>query len=103
MSISARLAVNSKKILQPASCLAPLMSIMLRPGQARNAWDPMDIRRIVFAVMMLGALVRFGPATAEDGFPVTEWERVSPAELGWSQTELAQARSFSDQIRSSAV
>jgi len=63
----------------------------------------MHIRQIVFAVALLGALVRCGPATAEDGFPAAEWERVSPAELGWSETELAQARSFSDQIRSSAV
>jgi CubicO group peptidase (beta-lactamase class C family) len=63
----------------------------------------MHIRQIVFTVVMLGALVRFGPATAEDGFPATEWERVTPAELGWSETELAQARSFSNQIRSSAV
>jgi CubicO group peptidase (beta-lactamase class C family) len=63
----------------------------------------MHIRQIVFTVAMLGALVRFGPATAEDGFPATEWERVTPDELGWSETELAQARSFSNQIRSSAV
>lgn len=63
----------------------------------------MYIRQIVFAVVLLGALVRFGAAIAEDSFPATEWERVTPAELGWSETELAQARSFSDQIRSSAV
>ena len=63
----------------------------------------MRIRQIVFAVVLLGALVRFGPATAEDGFPAAEWERATPAQVGWSETELAQARSFSDQIRSSAV
>ncbi|MCC8982778.1 serine hydrolase domain-containing protein [Bradyrhizobium acaciae] len=63
----------------------------------------MYIRQIVFAVVLLGALVRFGPAEAEDGFPAAEWERVTPAESGWSETVLAQARSFSDQIRSSAV
>ena len=79
------------------------MSIVLRSGQARSAWDPMYIRQVAFAVVLLGALVRFGAAAAEDGFPAAEWERVTPAELGWSETELAQARSFSDQIRSSAV
>jgi hypothetical protein len=42
----------------------------------------MYIRQIVFAFVLLGALVRFGPATAEDGFPAAEWERVTPAELG---------------------
>ena len=63
----------------------------------------MYIRQIVFAVVLLGALVRFGAAAAEEGFPAAEWERVTPAELGWSETELAQARSFSDQIHSSAV
>ncbi|MGY3444373.1 serine hydrolase domain-containing protein [Bradyrhizobium sp. USDA 4473] len=63
----------------------------------------MYIRQIVFAVVLLGGLVRFGPATAEDGFPAAEWEHVTPAELGWSETALAQARSFSDQLRSSAV
>src|SRR6201996_828741 len=60
-------------------------------------------RQIVFAVALLGALVRFGPATAEDVFPAAEWEHVIPAQSGWSETELAQAKSFSDQIRSSAV
>src|SRR5580698_2943620 len=79
------------------------MSIVQRSGQARSASDSMHIRQIVFTVAMLGALVRFGPATAEDGFPATEWQRVTPDELGWSETELAQARSFSNQIRSSAV
>ncbi|WP_245448222.1 serine hydrolase domain-containing protein [Bradyrhizobium nitroreducens] len=79
------------------------MSIVLRSGEARSAWDPMYMRQIVFAVVLLGVLVRFGAAAAEDGFPAAEWERVTPAESGWSETELAQARSFSDQIRSSAV
>src|ERR1700754_2079527 len=89
---------ESKENTSIAFCLATLMSIVLRSGQASSAWDPMNIRQIVFAVVLLGALVRFGAATAEDGFPAAEWERVTPAELGWSETELAQARSFSDQI-----
>lgn len=63
----------------------------------------MRIRQIAFAVVLLGTLVRVGTAAAEDGFPVAAWQHVAPAESGWSETELAQARSFSDQIRSSAV
>jgi CubicO group peptidase (beta-lactamase class C family) len=63
----------------------------------------MRIRRIVFVLVLLGASVRFGPAGAEDSFPAAEWERATPAELGWSETVLAQARAFSEQIRSSAV
>jgi hypothetical protein len=47
----------------------------------------MHIRQIVFAVVLLGALVRFEHAKAEDGFPAAEWEHVTPAELGWSETE----------------
>jgi CubicO group peptidase (beta-lactamase class C family) len=63
----------------------------------------MPIRRIVFVFVLLGALLRFGPAGAADGFPAAEWERATPAELGWSESTLAQARAFSDQLRSSAV
>jgi CubicO group peptidase (beta-lactamase class C family) len=63
----------------------------------------MRIRRIVFVLVLLGASVRFGPAGAEDSFPAAEWERATPAELGWSESGLAQARAFSEQIRSSAV
>jgi CubicO group peptidase (beta-lactamase class C family) len=63
----------------------------------------MRIRRIVFVLVLLGASVRFGPAGAEDSFPAAEWERATPAELGWSESGLAQARAFSDQLRSSAV
>jgi hypothetical protein len=63
----------------------------------------MNIRQIVFAAILLGTLIRFGPAMAEDGFPATDWERVNPAELGWSDAGLEQAQFFSDQIRSSAV
>ncbi len=94
---------SKRKYFNKRSAKLPLMSIVLRSDQARSAWDPMYIRQIVFAVVLVGTLVRFGPATAGDGFPAAEWERVTPAELGWSETELAQARSFSDQIRSSAV
>jgi CubicO group peptidase (beta-lactamase class C family) len=63
----------------------------------------MKLRRIVCTLVFLGALVRFGPAQAEDSFPGAEWERAAPTELGWSEAGLAQARAFSDQIRSSAV
>jgi CubicO group peptidase (beta-lactamase class C family) len=63
----------------------------------------MNIRQIVFAVILLGTLIRFGPTMAEDGFPATDWERVNPAELGWSDAGLEEAQFFSDKIRSSAV
>jgi len=63
----------------------------------------MRILRIVFVFVLLGALVRFGPVAAEDSFPAAEWEHPTPAESGWSESGLAQARAFSDQIRSSAV
>ncbi len=63
----------------------------------------MHIRPLFCLFVLVGALVRFGPAGAEDSFPGAEWEHAAPAELGWSETGLAQARAFSDQIRSSAV
>jgi CubicO group peptidase (beta-lactamase class C family) len=63
----------------------------------------MKLRRIVYALVFLGALVRLGPAQAEDIFPGAEWERAAVTERGWSEAGLAQARAFSDQIRSSAV
>jgi CubicO group peptidase (beta-lactamase class C family) len=63
----------------------------------------MHIRHIVWVSVLLAALVRFGPVRAEDSFPGTEWEHAAPAELGWSAAGLAQAKTFSDQIRSSAV
>jgi CubicO group peptidase (beta-lactamase class C family) len=65
--------------------------------------DSMRISQIVFVFILLGALLRFGPAGAEENFPAAEWERASPAELGWSESVLAQARALSDQLRSSAV
>jgi CubicO group peptidase (beta-lactamase class C family) len=63
----------------------------------------MPIRHIVFAVALFGALVRFDSARAEDSFPGAEWEHAAPADLGWSEAGLAQARAFSDAIQSSAV
>jgi CubicO group peptidase (beta-lactamase class C family) len=63
----------------------------------------MNIRYIVCVFVLLAALVRLGPVRAEDGFPGTEWEHAAPTELGGSEAGLAQARAFSDQIRSSAV
>ncbi|MGY4236898.1 CubicO group peptidase (beta-lactamase class C family) [Bradyrhizobium sp. USDA 4449] len=94
---------NPKKIFHQALCSSVDEYCGSDQVKLAAGGNPMHIRQIVFAVVMLGALVRFGPATAEDGFPAAEWERVTPAELGWSESVLAQARSFSDQIRSSAV
>ena len=63
----------------------------------------MHVRYAVFAVALFGVLVRSGPVRAEDHFPGAEWDRANPVELGWSEAGLAQARAFSEQIRSSAV
>ncbi len=61
----------------------------------------MNVRHIVLACAVLGSLV--GPVRAEDRVPGAEWDHASAGEFGWSQTGLAQARAFSDEIRSSAV
>jgi CubicO group peptidase (beta-lactamase class C family) len=63
----------------------------------------MNIRHIILVFGLLGALLRFGAVRAEDSFPGAAWEHATPSELGWSEAGLAQARAFSDQIRSSAV
>ncbi len=63
----------------------------------------MKLRRLVCVLVFFGAPVRLGPAEAEDRFPGAEWERAALAESGWSEAGLAQARAFSDQLRSSAV
>jgi CubicO group peptidase (beta-lactamase class C family) len=63
----------------------------------------MNIRFVVCVFVFFSALVRLSPVRAEDSFPGAEWEHATAAELGWSETGLAQARAFSDQIRSSAV
>jgi CubicO group peptidase (beta-lactamase class C family) len=63
----------------------------------------MDVRHVAFAFALFGVLVRSGPVSAEDHFPGAEWDHAVPAELGWSEAGLAQARAFSDEIRSSAV
>jgi CubicO group peptidase (beta-lactamase class C family) len=63
----------------------------------------MTFRLVVCVLVVFGALVRSDPVRAEDSFPGAEWERAAPTELGWSEPGLAQARAFSDQIRSSAV
>ncbi|HTB00473.1 MAG TPA: serine hydrolase [Bradyrhizobium sp.] len=67
------------------------------------ALGSMNIRHISFVIALFGVLVRFDPAGAADSFPGAEWEHATPAALGWSEAGLAQARAFSDQIRSSAV
>ena len=59
--------------------------------------------RLVSVVLLFGALVGFGPVKAEDGFPGAEWEHAAPSDTSWSEAGLAQARAFSEQMRSSAV
>ena len=63
----------------------------------------MNVRQVAFAFALFGVLLRSGPVSAEDHFPGAEWDHAVPAELGWSEAGLAQARAFSDEIRSSAV
>jgi hypothetical protein len=80
---------------------ARLMAIITIQGQLCRGF--MKLRRIVCVLVFFGALVRFGPVQAEDSFPGAEWERATLTESGWSEAGLAQARAFSDQLRSSAV
>jgi hypothetical protein len=63
----------------------------------------MPMRHINFALILFCALVRFDSVRAEDSFPGAEWQHAAPADLGWSEAGLAQARAFSDEIKSSAV
>jgi len=63
----------------------------------------MNLRIFLCVFVLLGAFVQPGATQAEGGFPGAEWEHADPAASGWSLTELAQARAFSEQIRSSAV
>jgi len=63
----------------------------------------MQVRYIVFALALCGGLLRAGAGSAEGGVPGAEWDRASAAESGWSEAGLAQARAFSNDIRSSAV
>ena len=63
----------------------------------------MKFHRILCFFVFFSALIQLDPARAEDGFPGTEWERVTPRELGWSEAELTQVRAFSEQFAGSAV
>jgi len=55
------------------------------------------------AIAVVGVLLRLGPVNAFDAVPAAQWEHATPSELGWSDSGLAQARAFSEQIRSSAA
>jgi CubicO group peptidase (beta-lactamase class C family) len=63
----------------------------------------MKSRHLLSVFLLFGTLVGFGPVKAEDSFPGAEWEHAAPAASGWSESGLAQARAFSEQMRSSAV
>ncbi len=63
----------------------------------------MKFHHILYLSIFFSALVQLDPARAGDSFPGTEWERVTPKELGWSEAELMQARAFSEQFAGSAV
>jgi CubicO group peptidase (beta-lactamase class C family) len=59
--------------------------------------------RSVAFVFLLVFLVRSGPAAAETAFPGAEWQPITPSEAGWWEATLAEARAFSEAIKSSAV
>ena len=63
----------------------------------------MNRRHFIFLIGLFGALIQVGAVRAEGSLPGTEWDHATPADLGWSEAGLAQARAFSEQIRSSAV
>ena len=63
----------------------------------------MQVRHIALGFVLLGALLRGGAVSAEEHVPGAEWGRATVAESGWSEAGLAQARAFSNEIRSSAV
>jgi len=52
---------------------------------------------------LFAALVFAGTAAAADRFPGTEWDHVAPADAGWSEAGLAEARDWSATLQSSAV
>ncbi len=52
---------------------------------------------------LLAALLAFGSAAAQDRFPGVTWDRVAPAQSGWSESGLAEARRFSEQLHATAV
>jgi CubicO group peptidase (beta-lactamase class C family) len=54
-------------------------------------------------LLVLSALLASSPATAETTFPGADWQRIAPEDAGWSEAALAEARAFSEQIKSSAV
>src|SRR5262249_43943598 len=51
---------------------------------------------------LLAALL-VGQAAAADRFPGSHWERLAPAQAGWSEADLGEARKWSEQIHSTAV
>jgi CubicO group peptidase (beta-lactamase class C family) len=63
----------------------------------------MNRPHLIFILMLFGALLRLDQVRAEGSVPGAEWEHAAPAASGWSETGLAQARAFSEQLRSSAV
>ena len=57
---------------------------------------------IRFLAPLLALLLAYG-AAAQQVFPGTEWQRVPPARSGWSETGLAEARKWSEQIHATGV
>ncbi|WP_158922814.1 serine hydrolase [Acidisphaera sp. S103] len=59
--------------------------------------------RHILVVALLCVVFPGRHAKAEDRFPGAEWAHVSPAQAGWSEEGLAQARDWSRKINSTAV
>src|SRR5215469_12195603 len=75
------------------------------PGWSRQFFQRTSsaMRNIVLAFLVLFGFLTGGPVVAETTFPSADWQRIEPAEAGWSEAKLAGARVFSEQIKSSAV
>jgi CubicO group peptidase (beta-lactamase class C family) len=78
--------------------------VVQHPGQPRQPGGGLIARSIRSAVLapLLAALV-VGQVHAADTFPRSQWERLSPTQSGWSDSGLAEARKWSEQIHSTAV
>lgn len=59
------------------------------------------MRRTLIATVLIALLLQ--PVAAADRFPGTEWERIAPAQAGWSEAGLQEAHDWSQQIHSTAV
>jgi CubicO group peptidase (beta-lactamase class C family) len=59
-------------------------------------------RTLIIPILLVSALLTRA-VQAEDRFPGAEWAHIAPAEDGWSDAGLADAKDWSNQIHSTAV